>query len=102
MRAPSGIGSPGSRLRSRARVTQQRNDLQAQLARATDDLSARNREVAELEGRLQTTRQELADAQGRLAGVRQQLATPPASESTSGAGAPPSLPPPRLQLRSRR
>jgi hypothetical protein len=44
--------------------------------------------VAELEGRLQTTRQELADAQGRLAGVRQQLATPPASESTSGAGAP--------------
>jgi outer membrane protein TolC len=49
--------------------------------------------VAELEGRLQTTRQELADAQGRLAAARQQLATPPASESTSGAGATPTVAP---------
>ena len=70
-----------------SRAAQQRNDLQAQLARATDDLAARNREVAEVEGRLQTTRQELADAQGRLAEVRQQLATPPSSERPSGAGA---------------
>jgi chromosome segregation ATPase len=71
-----------------SQAAQQRNDLQTQLARATDDLSARNREVAEMEGRLQTTRQELADAQGRLAAARQQLATPPSSESPSGAGAP--------------
>ena len=69
-------------------ATQQRTDLQAQLARATDDLATRNREIAELEGRLQATRQELADAQGRFAGARQQLAAPPPGRGTSGAGAP--------------
>jgi chromosome segregation ATPase len=69
-------------------ATQQRAELQTQLARATDDLTARNREIAELEGRLQTTRQALADAQSQLAEARQQLATPPISGNTSGAGTP--------------
>jgi chromosome segregation ATPase len=55
------------------------SELQGQLAQATDDLAARNKEIDEVEGRLQATRQALLDVQAKLAEARQQLAAPPAA-----------------------
>ena len=61
---------------------------QAQLATVTDDMAARNREFAELDGRVQTARRELAEVQGQLAAARAQLSGQPGTDPSSGSTVP--------------
>jgi chromosome segregation ATPase len=59
------------------------NEIQEQLAKTTEELSAKNKEIASLEGRLQTTRQELAEVQSSVAEARQKLLETPSQPNQS-------------------
>ena len=65
---------------------------QAQLATVVDDMAARNREFAELDGRVQAARRELADVQGQLAAGRAQRSGQPATDPSSGSTVPAGAP----------
>jgi septal ring factor EnvC (AmiA/AmiB activator) len=71
--------------------TQQRHtDLQQQLAKLTDDVAARNKELAVLESQRQSARQEIVDTQLKLQSLQQELAkrsAEAASEAPNAAGA---------------
>jgi chromosome segregation ATPase len=64
-------------------VSRRHATAQAQLATLVDDMAARNREFAELDGRVQAARRELAAVQGQLADARAQLSGQPAIETPS-------------------
>jgi chromosome segregation ATPase len=64
-------------------VSRRHATAQAQLATVVDDMAARNREFAELDGRVQAARRELAAVQGQLADARAQLSGQPATEAPS-------------------
>jgi len=64
-------------------VSRKHATAQAQLATLVDDMAARNREFAELDGRVQAARRELAAVQGQLAAARAQLSGQPATETPS-------------------
>ena len=51
---------------------------QQELAKLTEDMAARNRGLADVNGKLQSAWQELAETQSNLAAVRWQLVSPPA------------------------
>ena len=54
--------------------TQQRQtNLQQQLAKLTDDVAARNKELAALETQRQSARQEIVDTQAKLRSLQQEL-----------------------------
>ena len=59
-------------------VEQQRAQAQQELAKLTEDMAARNRGLADVNGKLQSAWQELAETQSNLAAVRWQLVSPPA------------------------
>jgi chromosome segregation ATPase len=59
------------------RAEQARKEVHAQLARLTEDMAARTKELAGIEGQVQAARNELADTQAKLAEARQQLSAPP-------------------------
>jgi chromosome segregation ATPase len=57
-------------------LEQRRAQFQGQLAKLTDVMAARNRELAEVGGQFQSALQEMANTQSQLADVRKQLAGP--------------------------
>lgn len=64
-------------------VSRKHATSQAQLATLVDDMAARNREFAELDGRVQAARRDLAAVQGQLAAARSQLSGQPETEAQS-------------------
>ena len=58
------------------RAEQARKEVQAQLARLTEEMAGRTRELASIEGQMQAARNELAETQAKLAYTRQQLSNP--------------------------
>jgi chromosome segregation ATPase len=79
------LGADRDRLRNEVQEAEQgQREVRAQLAKLTEDLASRTRELAAVEGQVETARRELADTQAKLAEARQQLSTP--------ASAPPQAP----------